>query len=88
MKNFEQRLESLEELTAQIRSGKLPLAETIAKFEEGIKLAKGLEKELEKMERRVEILVKGGEVSPATKDVEPNFDLFSDFSDDPSAGKG
>lgn len=81
MKNFEERLEKLESLTAEIKSGQLPLAETIARFEEGIKLAKGLEKELDKMERRVEILVKGGEVtSPQGGEAaEPNFDLFSDY---------
>ncbi len=85
MKNFEQRLETLEELTAQIKAGKLPLAETIAKFEEGIRLAKGLEKELEKMEKRVEILIKSGEI-PTSAGAEPNFELFDGFSDS-SEGK-
>ena len=80
MKNFEQRLETLEELTGQIKAGKLPLSETIAKFEEGIKLAKGLEKELEKMEKRVEILIKSGEV-PTNSGSEPNLELFEGFSD-------
>ena len=66
MKNFEERLERLEALGERIRKPEVPLDEALKAFEEGIKLARGLEKELEKTESRIELLMnapeaKGGE---------------------------
>ena len=46
MKSFEERLTRLEELSEKIKDGNIPLEEAVALFEEGINLAKGLEKEL------------------------------------------
>jgi exodeoxyribonuclease VII small subunit len=68
MKNFEERLERLEELGEQIRNPALSLDDAIKAFEEGIRLAKSLEKDLEKAESRVEILLNGPAASPATED--------------------
>jgi exodeoxyribonuclease VII small subunit len=56
MKNFEGRLEKLEELGTLIRKPDLPLDEALRAFEEGIKLARSLEKDLEKVESRIEVL--------------------------------
>lgn len=56
MKNFEERLERLEELAETIKSPSLPLEDALSVFEEGIKLAKALEKELARIEAKVEIL--------------------------------
>jgi len=78
MKNFEERLSRLEELSAAIQGGELSLEEAVSMFEEGIKLARGLEKELSKIERKVEILVNQPE-SPTDK---PAPELFADLSDD------
>ncbi len=47
MKNFEQRLERLEELGDTIKSPELSLEDALKVFEEGIRLAKGVEKELD-----------------------------------------
>jgi exodeoxyribonuclease VII small subunit len=58
-KTFEQRLERLEELGDEIRKNDIPLDEAIKAFEEGIKLARVLETELEKIESRIEILMTG-----------------------------
>jgi exodeoxyribonuclease VII small subunit len=57
MKSFEDRLNRLESLSEKLREGKIPLEEAVSIFEEGMKLAKDLEKELSKIERKVEILV-------------------------------
>jgi exodeoxyribonuclease VII small subunit len=57
MKSFEERLNRLESLSEKLREGKIPLEEAVSIFEEGMKLAKDLEKELAKIERKVEILV-------------------------------
>ncbi|HUX20528.1 MAG TPA: exodeoxyribonuclease VII small subunit [Spirochaetia bacterium] len=78
MKGFEERLTRLEELNEKISEGNIPLDEAVALFEEGIKLAKGLEKDLSKVERKVELLVN----EPETAEDEPNLELFPDLSSD------
>lgn len=73
MKDFEGRLRRLEELAERIKDKDLPLEDALAVFEEGVKLSKGLERDLEKIEGRVEILVN----QPAGPDEKPELDLFS-----------
>jgi len=58
-KTFEERLERLEELGDEIRKTDIPLDKAIKAFEEGIVLARTLEKDLEKIESRIEILMNG-----------------------------
>ena len=60
--SFEERLERLEELGDEIRKTDIPLDEAIKAFEEGIQLARTLEKDLEKIESRIEILMSGTEI--------------------------
>lgn len=72
MKNFEERLEDLEELNEKMKTGNIALEEAVKIFEEGIKLAKSLEKDLAKVERKIEILVN----KPEKESDEPNFELF------------
>ena len=72
MKKFEERLEKLEELNEQMKAGKVPLDDAVEMFEEGIKLAKSLEKDLSKIERKIEILVN----EPDSTNEEPNLELF------------
>ena len=79
MKSFEERLERLEELNEKIDEGNLPLEEAVALFEEGIALARGLEKELSKVERKIEILVEDTKGDEAVK--QPNLELFPDVED-------
>ncbi|MFO8065581.1 MAG: exodeoxyribonuclease VII small subunit, partial [Spirochaetia bacterium] len=49
METFEDRLARLENLSEKIRTGDLGLNEALSTFEEGMKLAKQLEKELSKV---------------------------------------
>jgi exodeoxyribonuclease VII small subunit len=70
MKNFEERLERLEVLGEQIRKPELPLDDALRSFEEGIKLARSLEKDLEKVESRIEILMNGAEVKAGEEEAE------------------
>ena len=75
MKNFEERLEKLETLGEKIRKPEIPLYEALKAFEEGIKLARSLEKDLERVESRIEILMN----SPEGKFEEiPELGLFDD----------
>jgi len=73
MKNFEERLERLELLGEQIRKTDIPLDEAIKAFEEGIKLARTLENDLEKIESRIEVLMNSAE---ALSDEAPELELF------------
>jgi exodeoxyribonuclease VII small subunit len=74
MKNFEERLERLETLGEQIRKTDIPLDEALRAFEEGIKLARTLEKDLEKIDSRIEILMNSAE---AEADDSPELELFA-----------
>ena len=78
MKTFEEKLSRLEELNGQIKEGELPLEQAMDLFEEGMKLAKGLEKELNKMERKVEILLG----SPTDADEKPEMALFPELDEE------
>jgi len=73
MKNFEERLGRLETLGEQIRKSDIPLDEALAAFEEGIRLARALENDLEKIENRIEILMNSAE-APAEES--PELELF------------
>jgi exodeoxyribonuclease VII small subunit len=75
MKNFEERLERLEDLGEKIRKPDIPLDEALKAFEEGIKLARTLEKDLEKVESRIEVLMNNSE-APAEES--PELGLFDD----------
>lgn len=80
MKNFEERLARLEQLTQLVKAAQTPLADAVSGFEEGFKLAQTLEKDLEKLEKRVEVLL--NPPAPGTAAAEasaPTFDLFSDL---------
>jgi len=57
MKSFEERLARLEQLAEKLKTGGIALEEAVALFEEGIRLARDLSKELSKVERKVEILL-------------------------------
>ncbi|MCL2602703.1 MAG: exodeoxyribonuclease VII small subunit [Treponema sp.] len=60
-KTFEERLQRLEELGDEIRKTDIPLDDAIKAFEEGVVLARDLEKDLEKIESRIEILMNGAD---------------------------
>jgi exodeoxyribonuclease VII small subunit len=73
MKNFEERLERLEALGEEIRKTDIPLDQALKAFEEGIRLARTLENDLEKIESRIEILMNSAE---APADESPELELF------------
>ncbi|MDR2247455.1 MAG: exodeoxyribonuclease VII small subunit [Treponema sp.] len=77
MKNFEDRLERLEILGEKIRKPDMPLNDALKAFEEGIKLARSLEKDLEKVESRIEILLNGtGTLAGGGGEEEADLGLF------------
>jgi len=74
MKNFEERLSRLETLGEKIRKTDIPLDEALSAFEEGIRLARALENDLEKIENRIEILMNSADAPPEEA---PDLELFS-----------
>lgn len=54
---FEKRLERLEEISTIMEDDDTPIDKSMTLFQEGIKIASELQKELDKMERRIEILM-------------------------------
>lgn len=62
---FEASLEELERIVKDLEKGDLPLEESLALFEAGMRLSSECKKQLEEAETRVEILMrKGAEVVP------------------------
>lgn len=61
---FEEKLKKLETISELMKNQDTPLEESVSSFEEGMKLAKELEKELKSFEQRVEILTKEDEEGP------------------------
>ncbi len=78
MKSFEERLTSLEELTEKLKSGNVSLEEAVSLFEQGMKLSRGLEKELSRIEKKVEVLIN----EPEKDNEEPILELFPELTDD------
>lgn len=56
-KSFEEQMENLEKIVAELENGNLNLDESVNKFEEGIKISKECNKILEEAEKKITILV-------------------------------
>ncbi len=77
MKNFEQRLQRLEELGNEIKKSDIKLEDALKMFEEGIGLAKNMEKELDKIEGKIQQLMN----QPAAPQEKVELDLFSSLDE-------
>jgi len=64
MKKIEERLARLEDLADRIREPDLPLEDAMAFFEEGMKLSKSVQKDLDKIQGKIEMLLGGDESAP------------------------
>lgn len=72
MKNFEENLKRLEDLSSSIRKSDVSLEDAVKYFEEGITLARKLEKDLDKIEAKVQILMN----QPQSEEEKPELGLF------------
>ncbi|MGL1891739.1 MAG: exodeoxyribonuclease VII small subunit [Spirochaetaceae bacterium] len=59
--NFEEKLKQLENIAVLMKQDNGTLDETISSFEEGIKLATELEKDLTSYEKKIQILLNDNE---------------------------
>jgi exodeoxyribonuclease VII small subunit len=66
--DFEEGMERLERIVAELESGELSLEDSIARYEEGMKLQRQLTDVLNQAEKRIERLVEK-EGGPTTEDM-------------------
>jgi len=88
--NFEKALKDLEATVDKLEQGDLSLDESLKLFEKGVKLAKYLRKELEKAEKKVEILLKDeeGNMSAEPFDIKKDSDHSTkNQEEDPDNGE-
>jgi len=71
--SFEKALGELEEIVDKLESSELSLDESLGLFEKGVQLARFLRKELEKAEKKVEILLQDENGNPQPE----SFELVS-----------
>ena len=76
MNTFEENLARLEQLTADIKRSDISLEDALKDFEEGIKLAGGMENQLNEIEGKVQILM--NEPNPMNQDNPPQTEEFSE----------
>ena len=56
-KSFEEQIENLENIVAELEKGNLNLDDSVSKFEEGMKISKECNKILENAEKKISILI-------------------------------
>ncbi len=88
MKDFEEKLKKLEMLSNDIKQSDISLENALKDFEEGIKLAKSMQKELDEMEGKIQILMNSPTVSDDKKtkkkdegDIKPELGLFDETTE-------
>jgi exodeoxyribonuclease VII small subunit len=71
---FEKALAELEQTVAKLEKGGISLNESLALFEKGVKMSRFLRAELDKAERKVEILLKDEKGNLKAEDFEAESD--------------
>jgi exodeoxyribonuclease VII small subunit len=69
--SFEDALKRLEAIVEELEGGELSLEDSIARYEEGMKLSRRLTQQLDEAEKRIERLVENPDGSTATEPLEP-----------------
>ncbi len=82
--SFEQALERLETIVSELEGGALTLEESLARYEEGMRLSQRLSRTLDEVEKRIERLTGEGE-PPATEPFELDLDKTAR---EPASGEG
>ena len=69
--SFEDALKRLETIVEELESGELTLEDSIARYEEGMKLSRRLTQQLDEAEKRIERLVEKPDGTTGTEPFEP-----------------
>jgi exodeoxyribonuclease VII small subunit len=70
--SFEVRMARIEEIIRALESGKAPLDESLALYEEGVKLISGCSSMLDEAERKIKLLSKRADGTVEEKDFIPD----------------
>lgn len=73
-KSFESSLSSLEKITGRLEEGAIPLDEALKLFEEGVKLSRYCEEQLNKAREKIEIL-KNCDIPDEDEEIDENEDI-------------
>ena len=68
--SFEQALERLETIVDELEGGTMSLEESLARYEEGVRLSRRLTQNLDEAEQRIERLVEEPDEPPSTRPFE------------------
>lgn len=68
---FENSLKELETIVRQLEEGDLSLEESLALFEDGVRLSRECQERLSQAERRIEVLLEGEDGEPALNPLAP-----------------
>ncbi len=68
--DFEASMKRLEAIVEELESGELSLEDSIARYEEGVRLSRGLTARLDEAEKRIERLVENEGEAPGTQPME------------------
>jgi len=68
---FEASIERLEAIVEEMESGKPPLEELLARYEEGVQLVKFCSEKLEAAGKRIEIIARDAEDKPQVAEFDP-----------------
>jgi exodeoxyribonuclease VII small subunit len=63
-RSFEELLDALEGVVRDLESSDLPLAQALARFEEGVALSREGSRRLDEAERRIEEILEDGSIAP------------------------
>jgi exodeoxyribonuclease VII small subunit len=70
---FEASLDELEKIVKRLEDGDLPLEESLALFEQGVKLSRDCRDRLSKAERRIEVLMKDSNGEIGVNEIEGEY---------------
>ena len=70
--SFEQAIQRLEKIVADMESAELPLEDVLKKYEEGTRLVRFCSQKLDEAEKKIELLTKKADGSLALKPFEPD----------------
>ncbi len=84
--DFEQSMKRLETIVEELEAGELSLEDSIARYEEGIKLSRRLTTVLDESEKRIERLVERAGEAPTTEAMELPASRASGSSEPPPSG--
>jgi exodeoxyribonuclease VII small subunit len=86
--SFEDAIERLQSIVEELEGGSLTLEESIARYEEGVRLARRLTQTLDEAEKRIERLAEGPGGTPVTEPMDLEGESGGERRDPQAAAPG